>query len=240
MLKDYRSFRLSKLNTPEFRHLKLLLFWPAFGLCFMFLERILKLDYHMVSCAIDAKVPFCEFFVIPYYFWFVFLVGMLIYSVLFDIPTFRRYMSYIIITYSITLLIYIIYPTAQELRPVEFNRNNIFTAIVSLLYGFDTNTNVCPSMHVIGSFAVYFSARKSKHFSALKWRITFGIAAVLISISTVFLKQHSVIDIAAALVLCAVVYPFVYSPERIKAHSASTHKKLEEINKHEKEAEQYI
>ena len=28
---DYRKFRLKYLNTPEFSHVKLLLFWPIFG-----------------------------------------------------------------------------------------------------------------------------------------------------------------------------------------------------------------
>ena len=32
---DYRQFRLRKLNTPEFSHIKLLLFWPVFGLTFL-------------------------------------------------------------------------------------------------------------------------------------------------------------------------------------------------------------
>ena len=36
---DYRQFRLRKLNTPEFSHIKLLLFWPVFGLAFLALER---------------------------------------------------------------------------------------------------------------------------------------------------------------------------------------------------------
>ena len=40
---DYRQFRLRKLNTPEFSHIKLLLFWPVFGLAFLALERFLKL-----------------------------------------------------------------------------------------------------------------------------------------------------------------------------------------------------
>ena len=40
---------------------------------------------------------------------------------------------------------------------------------------------------------------------------------VLISISTVFLKQHSIVDIYAALALCAVAYPFAYLlPDRVK------------------------
>lgn len=207
---NYKSFRLNKINTPEFEHVKLLLFWPFFGLAFLTLERFLILDYHAVSCRLDSMIPFCEYFVIPYYFWFAFLIGMLVYSFFFDVPTFKNYMRYIIYTYTITLVIYIIYPTMQDLRPQTFERSNIFTHIVGLLYGFDTNTNVCPSMHVIGSFSVYFAARKSKKFSAPAWRITFFLLAVLISISTVFLKQHSAVDIAAALAVCAVVYPFVY------------------------------
>ena len=228
MFERYRGFKLSRLNSPKFRHLKLLLFWPAFGIAFFILERILNLKYHMVSCSLDAKIPFCEFFVIPYYFWFVFLIGMLVWSLLFDIPTFKRYMKYIIITYTATLLIYVIYPTAQDLRPNEFARNNIFTHIVSMLYNFDTNTNVCPSMHVIGSFAVYFSARNSKHFGTRGWRIAFLIVALLISISTVFLKQHSVVDIFAALILCAIVYPFVYSTEKISEYAVNDEKKAEQ------------
>lgn len=31
---DYRKFRFSKLSTPEFSHVWLLLFWPVFGLGF--------------------------------------------------------------------------------------------------------------------------------------------------------------------------------------------------------------
>ncbi len=213
---DYRSFRLNKLNTPEFKHVKLLLFWPIFGLLFMLLERFVNVDYHAVYSRLDDLIPFCEYFVIPYYFWFVFLVGIQIYSFFFDVPAFKNYMEFTIITYTLTLIIYVIYPTSQELRPLTFERDNIFTAIVSKLYNFDTNTNVCPSMHVIGSFAVYFAARRSKLFSPKPWRIAFLITALLISISTVFLKQHSVVDIFYALIVCATAYPFVFMKDKIK------------------------
>lgn len=36
---DYRQFRFSKLNTPEFSHVWLLLYWPLFGLGFSYVER---------------------------------------------------------------------------------------------------------------------------------------------------------------------------------------------------------
>ena len=46
---DYRQFRLSKLNDPTFSHLKLLLYWPIYGLVFLTLERFLHLDYHTID-----------------------------------------------------------------------------------------------------------------------------------------------------------------------------------------------
>ena len=86
----------------------------------------------------------------------------------------------------------------------------MFTRFMAGFYQFDTNTNVCPSIHVIGSVAVMVCAWHSKHFSTPLWRTLFTITAVLISISTVFLKQHSIIDVAAALPICLIAYLLVY------------------------------
>ena len=56
---DYRQFRLSRLNTPQFRHLKLLLFWPLFGLGFLFVERYYPVaHYYAMHCALDDLIPF--------------------------------------------------------------------------------------------------------------------------------------------------------------------------------------
>ena len=201
---DYRKFRLSKLNDPEFSHLKLLLFWPVFGLVFLIEERILHLNYTPMHCALDDKIPFCEFFLIPYLFWFVFLAGMGIYSFFFDIPAFRRFMRFIIVTYTITSVIYLLFPTMQTLRPMAFERDNVLTRFMAHYYAFDTNTNVCPSLHVIGSFAVLCASWKSRAFGTPAWRVAFSATAVLISVSTVFLKQHSALDIPPALAVSAI------------------------------------
>lgn len=211
---DYRRLRISNLRSPEFSHLLLLLFWPVYGISFFILEAVWIRDYHPVYCFVDDYIPFCEFFVIPYYFWFIFLIGMSLYSLLFDIGTFRKYMWYIIITYSLTTLIYIIYPTSQGLRPAGFARDNIFTDIVAWLYDFDTNTNVCPSLHVIGSFAVLFAVWNDKGLSSRKMRMWFVIATALISLSTVFLKQHSIIDVVTAVILSFACYPVIFKRNR--------------------------
>lgn len=50
---DYRQFRFKKMNTPEFSHVKLLLFWPFFGLMFMFLERF-QPERPLLRCTLCA------------------------------------------------------------------------------------------------------------------------------------------------------------------------------------------
>lgn len=214
---DYRKFRLNKLNTDEFRHLKLLLYWPVYGLLFLFVERFYKVaEYHPVHCWLDDVIPFNEFFVIPYIFWFVFLIGISLYTLLYDIEAFKKFMKFTIITYSAAILCYIIYPTSQELRPIVFERDNIFTRFSMGLYQFDTNTNVCPSIHVIGSLAVLFTAWNAKGLNTTAWRAAFSITAFLICISTVFLKQHSVIDILAALPICIAAHYICFKKQKTK------------------------
>lgn len=214
---NYKNLRPWNLNSPEYRHLLLLIYWPVYGLTFWLLERGLTLTYHPVEVAFDAKIPFCEFFVFPYYFWFAFLFGIHVYTGLYDIPAFKKLMYFIMITYTVTTVIYLVYPTCQNLRPTEFARDNFCVDIVKALYNFDTNTNVCPSLHVIGSFAVLFTTWNCKKLRSFKFQAVLVPLTVLISISTVFLKQHSIVDIYAALALCAVAYPFAYLlPGRVK------------------------
>ena len=204
---DYRKFRFSKLNTSEFEHLKYLAYWPVFGLLFLTVERLwIRERYYPVSCPLDDRIPFCEYFLIPYLFWFVFLAGIHVYTLLYDTESFKKLMKFIIVSYSAAMLIYILFPNCQELRPVIFERDNIFTHFIERFYQFDTNTNVCPSIHVIGSVAVMLCEWNSRHFNTKGWRIAFGLAALLISISTIFLKQHSVVDIIAAIPICVIAY----------------------------------
>ncbi len=216
----YKELRPKNIAQPRFRHLLLLLYWPVFGLIFLTLERILpivyryfaghELVYTPVESVLDASIPFCEWFVIPYYFWFVFLVGMALWGILFDHDDLRTFMWFVILSYTATAVIYIAWPNMQSLRPVELPRDNFLTDIVKGLYDFDTNTNVCPSIHVLGSLAVCFSGLHSKTLRGWGWKVFFVVSTVLISLSTVFLKQHSIIDVYAALAVGAVCYVLVF------------------------------
>lgn len=208
---SYRGLSPRALNTEPFRHLKLLLYWPVFGLLFLFAERFYTPGhYHIMHCVLDDRIPFCEWFLLPYLFWFVFLIGMHLYTLLYDPRAFRRMMYFIMLTYSAALIVFFLFPTAQELRPAVFPRENVLTRLLAAFYSFDTSTNVCPSLHVVGSLAVLFAAWDCPRLRSRGWRLAFAVSAGLISISTVFLKQHSVLDLLAALLLCALAYRTVY------------------------------
>lgn len=181
------------------------------------MERLwIRKSYTPVHCPLDDQIPFCEYFLIPYLLWFVFLIGIQIYTLLYDTESFKKFMKFIIVSYSLAIVIYMLFPNCQELRPVIFERENIFTKFLEGFYQFDTNTNVCPSIHVVGSVAVMLCGWDCKSLNTAGWKTFFGISAFLISISTVFLKQHSVLDIIAAVPVCMAAYLVAYQNDRKK------------------------
>lgn len=215
------SCSCTRQNHPRWQGmagcLPYLLYWPVFGVLFFCVERVWMRDsYYPVSCPLDALIPFCEYFIFPYLFWFVFLAGMQVYALFREPDAFKKMMRFIMITYTAAIIIYLVFPNCQQLRPVAFARDNILTRFISAFYQFDTNTNVCPSLRVAGSVAVFLCAWHSKRFSSPGWRVAFTLTTILISVSTVFLKQHSVVDVLAALPLCLVGYWAVYSRQKRK------------------------
>lgn len=206
----FRGIRPHNLTSFEYRHLFWILFWPLYGVAFYTFEKVLPLEFHPIYCTLDDYIPFLEIFAIPYYYWFAFLVGSLVFTGLFNIPAFNRGMQFIAITYSVTLVIYLIYPSCQELRVTEFPRDNFCTDIVKAMYAFDSNENVCPSIHVLGSVGAGLALLQCRRFSTPIWQVINWLTIIAVSLSTVFIKQHSIIDVFAAAALCAVVYPFTF------------------------------
>lgn len=199
---DYRTLRLSNLLSPAFRHVLLLLYWPAYLLSFILIERICPAPaYHTVRCALDDLIPFCEWFLFSYVSWHVSLLWMSLYTLAYDIAAFRRFMWNLILTTAIAIAVYLIWPSQQLLRPdlSALGRENLLTRAVGLIYAVDTNTNVCPSLHCIGGFAILFAALDMPRFRTRGWTVFFVIFALLICASTVFMKQHSAVDFFAAL-----------------------------------------
>lgn len=160
---NYLEFRPSKLNTPQFSHLKLLLAWFA-CLGLFFLSELLVppercTPMHMF---LDDWIPFQEIFVLAYVGWFLLIAGSLGYFLLYRVESFRRLQIFFIVCQLVAVVVYVAFPSCQELRPETFPRDNVLTRLVGLLYSADTNTGVCPSLHVAFSFGIASAWLKEK------------------------------------------------------------------------------
>lgn len=207
---DYKNFRLSKINTPEYSHLKLLLGWVGYFVLYFLTENLIPVEKcHIIHCRIDDIIPFCEWFLIPYTFWYLLIVISLLYFALYDVDSFKKLQTYIIITQIVAMAVYIIYPSCQNLRPQEFANENFLTDIIGFIYAFDTNTGVCPSLHCAYSIGIASVWVKSKNVSVL-WKIFVVISVVLICLSTTFIKQHSAVDFFVAIPVCLLAEILVF------------------------------
>ena len=214
---DYRAFRFRKINQPEYRHLWLLLFWPVYIFRYLLMENLNPAAvYHPIWCPLDDAIPFCEGFFLFYALWYVFIFGMHIYTALYDVESFRKYTKFLTICITISTATFLIYPSCQNLRPAEFPRDNFLTDMVKLIYAVDTSTNVFPSEHAIGSLAVLAAAINTKSLRSPGKLTVIAVLAVMISVSTVFMKQHSALDVAAALPICALAYWACYGRRKKK------------------------
>lgn len=196
---DYRKFRLHKLNDPQFSHLWLLLSWVGYFVFYFLTENLIPAEScRPVHCFLDDIIPFCEVFIIPYVFWYALIVISLGWFLLYDVESFKKLQTYIIITQIVAMACYILIPTRQDLRPEVFPRENVFTGIVAALYAFDTSTGVCPSLHVAYSLGIASVWLRQKAASK-GWKAFVVIAVILICLSTMFIKQHSAVDVLAAI-----------------------------------------
>ena len=190
-------------NSPcwqRYHHWLYALVLPVYLVLFFVAEHIVGPDsaYTVIEHPLDALIPFCEWFYIPYVLWYPFMVSVGFYLAFNDGAGFKRYMTYIGITFIAAVGLFILFPNGQELRPDldTLGRDNLFIRAIRVLYIADTNTNVCPSLHVVGSMAAVFGIFHHPRLRKTVWMPIGGIIlAVLICLSTVFLKQHSVIDV---------------------------------------------
>ena len=189
---------------------------------FSYLEQHVTSDYYLIHSPFDDYIPFVEYFIVPYLMWFLFVIIGAGYFFFTDKKGFYKLAAFLITGMTIFLIICTLFPNGLHLRPTTFARDNIFTHIVQSVYSVDTPTNVLPSIHVFNSMGIAIAVAHSDKLNEKKWiqHLTYILAGLII-LSTMFLKQHSVTDVFAALVMAGVIYPFVYAPERKKALKVS-------------------
>lgn len=196
---DYSGFSLSRLNEPRFAHVKLWGTWLIYFALYFLTENLIPAEKcRAMHCFVDDFIPFCEYFVVFYAGWYLLVAGSLAYYFFYDVKRFSQLQRYIFVTQMVAMTCYILFPSRQDLRPAVFVNNNVFTWILGTIYAFDTSTGVCPSLHVAYSIAILSVVWKDKKVSKTV-KILLLVLVIAIAAATNFVKQHSFLDVLAAL-----------------------------------------
>ena len=195
------------INTHK--HMWWGLYLPVYLIMFFTIEHFITDNYWATQTVIDDYIPFVEYFAIPYDSWGPMLFVLGVFLILKDPESFRRYMWFIAIAFTTATIFCALVPNGQDLRPEAMPRQNLSSWILQMTYDADTNTNVFPSVHVLGVVAAISAMWHSPKLKRV-WQIVGTVWFVIIAASTLLVKQHAFIDLAAALVWGAVVYVIVY------------------------------
>lgn len=209
-MKNIRGF-LSQNRHFYFTFLLMpLLIW------FKYLE-VTVVPHYVIHTALDDKIPFVKAFVIPYLLWFPYMIYGVIYVGLHSKKDFYKVIIFLGGGMSFAYLAYMLFPNAQNLRPV-ITSNDPYSLLVQFLYVTDTPTNVCPSIHVINSIAINASLHHSEAFKTKRYgTLTSSVLTILICLSTLFIKQHSVIDMICGILVSVIFYIPLYKLPKLKA-----------------------
>ena len=171
-------------------------------------------SYYVIRFGIDAYIPFCEYFIVPYLLWFAYVALAVVYFGIRDHEEVNKLIAFLIVGMTVFLVVSAVFPNGHHLRPKTFVRDNIFIDMVKKLYLVDTSTNVLPSIHVYNSLAVMITVWRTKLLKEHR-AIKAGLMLLGISIicSTVLLKQHSMLDVLVAFILGALAYTVCYRDE---------------------------
>lgn len=195
------------------RHGLLLLYFLIYLPWFGYVEKTVTTHFHVIHVALDDYIPFCEFFIIPYLLWFGYVAWGIGYFYLKNKDEYFRLCTVLFTGMTVFLVISTVYPNGHYLRPTDFARDNIFVHMVQQLYSTDTSTNLFPSIHVYNSIAINMAVFHANNFKNNKLvRCVSSILTVSIVLATMFLKQHSVFDVATGILLVTVMYKLVYTP----------------------------
>lgn len=179
-------------------------------------------NFHVIHTAVDDMIPVVEVFIIPYALWLPYLVAGMI-AIAIRTRKISRKTSYMLMAgMTLFIIISLLYPNILELRAAIPDRQNIFMDMINYLHSIDTPTDVLPSLHVYDAIVVAAGIHLAFPEKKLVL-ISSDTLTVLIVLSTVFIKQHSIIDVIAAFVIfipVLVVTCFVINP--VKKGEAKT------------------
>ena len=161
----------------------------------------------MVRLPLDDQIPFVSAFVYAYVFWYLYSYGAILLLMLRPGGghVFRHYVLSMFLVLLVALVVFVIFPTTV-LRP-DVPGDSLAAKIVRQIYQIDPPYNCLPSIHVAFSTLTLLEldrllrSKKGQPHPVARGvgRVANLIAASLICLSTLFIKQHYSPDLFAGI-----------------------------------------
>ena len=211
----------------QYKSLVIMAVYAVFYLAAFFYLEKRTVAVHEIRFGIDAYIPFCEIFIVPYLLWFGYVALTVVYLCIRDKEESEKLVAFLMAGMTIFIVVSAVFPNGHNLRPTTFARDNIFIDLIKNLYQADTPTNILPSIHVYNSVAIMIAVCRSRRFEGhgVIKAAMLGLGASIIC-STVLIKQHSMLDVLLALLLSAVMYSICYKRAGVREKSVSKYKKI--------------
>lgn len=213
-------------KLKENKHFLVLSYYIVILFLYKYTEKVTKPEYIMYS-KLDNYIPFVKEMVVPYLFWYIYIVIALVYLGFNSKDDFYKLTGFMFIGMTLCFFIYLLFPNGQNLRP-SIVENDFFSNLIKNIYISDTPTNSAPSMHVLDSIAVHLAITRCNKLKNKRYiKYTSAIIMGLIIASTVMIKQHSIIDVIYGIILSLIIYLVIY---KVKVREIFKIKKLVYLN----------
>ena len=164
-------------------------------------------DYNLIGSIHDTKIPVINEFIYFYNIWYPFEIFTLYFIFKKNKDSYIKIIMTLIICLITANLCYWFYPTMVA-RPILNTYSNLTEFLVWFTYSTDTPVNCFPSVHCIICFIVIFGTFENKLLN-IYHRLFIYFVNVMIIFSTLFVKQHVLIDVWGALFIAVLAYYLV-------------------------------
>lgn len=163
---------------------------------------------HTMEIWLDRMIPFNEYFIIPYIIWGPCIFLSFIFFFFKNRDAYYRMIVSSVIGHMFCYAFYMLYQTHVP-RPF-ITDDTFFLKLVHYIYSNDEPVNAFPSIHVLTTYLMMRAYHWEKLSKWVGWIPQFiGLSIIL---STVFVKQHYVIDIAGGILLGEAMLLLAYHP----------------------------
>lgn len=162
---------------------------------------------YLPELALDRALPLIPAWALVYGALYVFLILLPVFVVRQDELIRRTVYAYLLIWIVAYAFFFVIYPTAAP-RPAKVAGQGFAVWGLRALYGSDPPYNCFPSLHVAHSFVSALATYRVHR----RLGIVAVVCATLVAASTLFTKQHYVLDVIAGAAIAAAAYGLFLRP----------------------------